>query len=743
MAESDNPLMNHVISSQNLAGHSIPPFAFSPAPIFERQGPNGDHAITPGKILDAIRCSWKFTLPAGLALAAVAIAVLCLTFKPSYEATAWVRIEEQKPFLAYESREGEQSRGFVQTQVELFRTPMILSPVVARPDIAGISEIAKKSDPVDWLSKEIKVKQQEGSELFKISFACSTPSDAQRLVNAVVDEYFRQRNSAESARTQRTIELLTQQKERRAKDLVAKRQELRKQAMKATGNDLFAEKPDMAYPEARTLTTLQERMIEGEVEEELLKAKLKALEEPSATPSAAVDPAVIELAMADQPQMQKFETSIAEKKTKLAQLESLLARGAQDPRYQQHSSDVAREEQSGEKIKEELRQRMKAQAEVGLAARRKQEIAALQSQLDSAKVVHKLLQDRYQNAVSTAQHFSGETLELKFRQDELVREEKVHDLIADRVLRLVTEQAAPLRVTQERAAIEPTEPLQRLPYTKLLLTLVGCLCLPFGVAVVKEQITQRVFDSDTLEQQTHLAVIGEIAHLPSRSLILQQNTGRRVRRIVRLFEESVDALRTNLLLSSHLPAPRVLLVTSSKNREGKTSVAVQLAMSIARTSRKRTLIIDADTRSPRVHNIFGIPATPGLVGVLRKECPLASAIYSPGTGFVDVLPAGKLVANPYMLFSNEAVEALLSAIPDDYGHVIIDTPPLLAASETLVLAKAADACLMCAMRSTSHMDQVKKATERLLAVGGRLAGIVLCGVPTGQYIHRYGTYPYA
>jgi tyrosine-protein kinase Etk/Wzc len=92
------------------------------------------------------------------------------------------------------------------------------------------------------------------------------------------------------------------------------------------------------------------------------------------------------------------------------------------------------------------------------------------------------------------------------------------------------------------------------------------------------------------------------------------------------------------------------------------------------------------------------------------------------------------------LLGNGAWQAVLAAIPSDYRYIIIDTPPVLAASESLVLAKAADASLVCAMRDVSRMDQVRKASERLQAAGSRVIGTVLNGVPTRQYAYRYGTY---
>jgi capsular exopolysaccharide synthesis family protein len=185
-----------------------------------------------------------------------------------------------------------------------------------------------------------------------------------------------------------------------------------------------------------------------------------------------------------------------------------------------------------------------------------------------------------------------------------------------------------------------------------------------------------------------------------------------------------------------------LAVTSAANHEGKTSVAVQLAVSIARALGEPTLIIDGDMRSPGIHRVFEIPLQPGLAKVLAGECEIHDAIVQTSTENVSVLPAGELRVNPHTLLANGALESLLHEVASDYRYVIIDTPPVLAASEALILARVSDATLMCAMRDVSRIHQVKKATERVVAAGGRVAGTVLSGVPVGQYIQRYGNYPY-
>jgi len=185
---------------------------------------------------------------------------------------------------------------------------------------------------------------------------------------------------------------------------------------------------------------------------------------------------------------------------------------------------------------------------------------------------------------------------------------------------------------------------------------------------------------------------------------------------------------------------RILAITSAVSQEGKTSVAVQLAVSIARATHEPTLLIDGDLRSPGVHRVFDLPLAPGFTKVLAGKCPVEEAIVPTGAENVDVLPAGELSTSPHRLLGNGNLETLLRSLPAKYRYIVVDTPPVLAASESLILASSADAFLMCAMRNVSRLSQVEKATERLTATGGRLAGTVLSGVPVSQYVRRYGTY---
>jgi capsular exopolysaccharide synthesis family protein len=184
---------------------------------------------------------------------------------------------------------------------------------------------------------------------------------------------------------------------------------------------------------------------------------------------------------------------------------------------------------------------------------------------------------------------------------------------------------------------------------------------------------------------------------------------------------------------------KVFSMSSSVSGEGKTSIASQLALSIARSQNLPVLLIDADMRAPSQHNIFDCKIGPGLTDVFDGTATLDETIVQ-WDDFVSVLPAGELIRNPNALLTYESLTALLEKVRDDYSYILIDCPPLLAATEAYVIARASDGVLLCCMRDVSRTLQVRKAYERLIAVGCDVMGLILSGVPTYDYAYRYGGY---
>jgi capsular exopolysaccharide synthesis family protein len=237
-------------------------------------------------------------------------------------------------------------------------------------------------------------------------------------------------------------------------------------------------------------------------------------------------------------------------------------------------------------------------------------------------------------------------------------------------------------------------------------------------------------------------VVAEVTAMPrlaaSQSLMQRDKANRELQ----LFEESIYGLRTHLLLANAASGPRTIAITSAISREGKTSVAVQLALSIARSTGDPTLLIDGDLRCPDVHRIFEIDRAPGLAELLTGSATTDDAIDTSFGSSLHLLPAGRLATVPHRLLGGSGFPRLLEQLQQKYHFIVIDTPPILPASEALLIARAADATVVCARRDFSRLDQVCEAYKRLRSAGVQAAGTVLNGISPSSYAYRYGSYYY-
>lgn len=699
--------------------------------------------LSPRRVVDAIRYWWAWALPVGVCLSLAAAAAVYVWFVPQYQASAWLRIEEHTPYLAFESQEArDHSKGFVQTQIELLRSPMVLRPVAAEPDVLSIPDLPDRTSPSEWLRRAIEIKAVGTSELHTVSFTCSQPKAAARVVNAVLDSYFRLRAAEQGQRIERVVKILDLERDSRAQEVETLRRAVRDMAKEVTGHDPYQTTPEGPTAEKQGLSDLANRLIAAEVEETVLRARAQVLEGLPNQPPAAVSELETKHAVAAHPEVQQASAVLAEKQRWLSELQGKLTRGQDNPSYQRAQRELEHAKRTLEELTAVVREQVVEHLEGQRAGRFSEDVSSLKAELESKRVVREMLQERYEEELKEVRQAKGDTVTLKFRQEELARAEKVLDLISERIVKLKTEQGAPPRVWEMQRAEIPTSPLKPVPYLNMALASLVGLCAPFGIAVFKERLTARVSDAEFVERHSQIPVLGEITRLPSRSAIggwLRPNE----QLALGMFEESMDMLRSSLFVRSHAGPLRVIAVTSAVKEEGKTSVSTQLAVSIARATGQRVLIVDGDMRSPNLHAVFQVPLEPGLVDVLSGKSPIASAIATTATHLVDVLPAGLLKGNPHALLENGRWEKLLELFPAKYRHVIVDTPPVLAAGESLVLSRGADSVLLCALRDVTRVPQLRKAAERVSSAGAKVAGLVLNGVSSRHYVGRYGSYPYS
>ncbi|MCC7360474.1 MAG: CpsD/CapB family tyrosine-protein kinase [Anaerolineales bacterium] len=199
--------------------------------------------------------------------------------------------------------------------------------------------------------------------------------------------------------------------------------------------------------------------------------------------------------------------------------------------------------------------------------------------------------------------------------------------------------------------------------------------------------------------------------------------------------EAYRTLRTNLLFSSLDRPLATLLVTSPAPEEGKSTTLANLAVTLAQGGRP-TILVDCDLRRPRLHEIFGVPAEPGLSNALLAkvdEPPLAAT----GVENLSLLPAGAVPPSPADLLGSRRMEALIATLKSRADFVLFDAPPVIAVTDAALLASKLDGVLLVVSAGHTRRDDAQRAKDLLEKIHVHLVGAVLTNAAVDRRLTAY------
>ena len=208
--------------------------------------------------------------------------------------------------------------------------------------------------------------------------------------------------------------------------------------------------------------------------------------------------------------------------------------------------------------------------------------------------------------------------------------------------------------------------------------------------------------------------------------------------------ESFRSLRTSVLLSTADRPPRTLLVSSSQPSEGKTTVSINLAISLAQLG-QRVLLIDGDMRRPSVRKAFDIDNSLGLVSYLTGQQDWRAAVRPTGLESLDALVCGPVPPNPAELLSSERMRTLLREVKVEYHFVVVDSPPLLNVADSRILATLVEGIVLVVKGGETPRELAQRAGAYARDVGANLIGVVLNNLDLrggDDYYYRYYHYNY-
>ena len=199
--------------------------------------------------------------------------------------------------------------------------------------------------------------------------------------------------------------------------------------------------------------------------------------------------------------------------------------------------------------------------------------------------------------------------------------------------------------------------------------------------------------------------------------------------------EAYRAFRTSLLLAS-ASSPKVIVISSTFAREGKTTTSVNLAVVLAQMG-KPVLLIDADLRRPRLQKIFRGKMNLGLVNYLAANVPIDDVIQDTGVPNLSVVLSGPTPPNPSELLASDRMKHLIHEVRARFAYVIFDSPPVMAVTDSIVLSANADGLVLCVHGGHTPRDIVQRAAERLRQSNIPVLGAILNNLDLHQYGYTY------
>jgi capsular exopolysaccharide synthesis family protein len=296
-----------------------------------------------------------------------------------------------------------------------------------------------------------------------------------------------------------------------------------------------------------------------------------------------------------------------------------------------------------------------------------------------------------------------------------------------------------MRIEVSESAQLPTSPISPQVERNVLLGAVLGALLRLGYAVVRSLLDRRLRSADAIEKETGTPVVGSIPDLGRTAGLFVDSSGTGP---AALAAESIRRLRTNLSYMDVDNPPRAIVITSPKQGDGKSTVAVNLAAAIALSGQPVTLI-DADLHRPRVGELLEIDATVGLTDVLTGRLELADALQQhPTVEGLSILTSGTRPPNPSEILGSQAMKTLLDKLCVD-GMVIIDAPPLLPVTDAAIVAHSADGALITVSAGRTLDTELATAIAHLTTVNARPLGVILNRVSkrtvgAGNYGMYYG-----
>lgn len=681
------------------------------------------------------------------------VGVWTFTARPTYTAKGTLLIEKEANILTFEEIFQIESfrDDYYQTQYKLLQSRALAAETVNRLNLFENKEFvgngrngakSGKDDPVlrqklinEFLSR-LQIKPLRLTRLVEVSFSSRSPKLAADGVNTLFDAFIDMNVNAKYEATEQATEFLTQQINGLRTEIAAKERELQSYG---------AEKNIIALSD--TETTIVDKL--GELNKALTEAQIDRL---------------------------RKEANYNEIRNASA---DYIPEAVNNPLIQRLREDYVRMSREYSKKSETFRPeypemvRLKAELDSArelLANETNNLIKAAYSEFQGAQKREMSLQSVFDNQKKEALQLNSNAILYNGLKIELDNKKSLIETLLKRESETgVSARLRGLRTSNIRIVDRADEPLQPSSPKKrmnMVLALLFGLFGGVGLALLLDHLDDTIKGAQDIEKNAQLPTLGIVPTFSldegksgygyGRKKKIKEGRGveddrgakeksaeppvKSIELITHLapksnFSESYRSIRTSLLLSGSAPDLRAIIVTSPLPSEGKTVTVSNLAVTLAQTG-KRVLVIDADLRKPRMHRIFRMRNLTGLTNFLTTGVELKELVKATEIPNLYLITSGPVPPNPAELLGSDKMFKLLETLKGNFAYILIDTPPILAVTDALVLGPAIDGFVIIVWGDKTPRDALKQARDTLEMTKIKTLGVII----NNLNVHKHGSY---
>jgi capsular exopolysaccharide synthesis family protein len=328
--------------------------------------------------------------------------------------------------------------------------------------------------------------------------------------------------------------------------------------------------------------------------------------------------------------------------------------------------------------------------------------------------------------------------------------EEIYELLLKRYKEAqITEAVASENVSILDPAIPPTQPMNAGKQRKAIFGFIFGLFLGIGVSLIIEIADKSIKTQEDVKRYLKLPILGVIPNVKFDNYELQDSEkAKSISSQIVTHDysptpvgEAYRALRTGLLFSKKIGPIRSLVISSVFPGEGKSFTAANLAITLAQ-QKSKTLLIDADLRRGVLHNNFNSPKKPGLTNYLTGVVPMESILNETYVPNLSLITCGSLIPNPSELLGSVKMKRFIEGITKRFDFTVFDTPPLIAATDAVVLGTMVDGVAIVIRAGKTRREEVQRKIELFNNVQAKIIGIILNGAGIEIAHEGYSYYSY-